>query len=143
MRTKAFLGSPGMSISGGRAVVDSFVASAGSGDAHWAVVNLGTNDILNGMPSPGPTQEADLAYILDAFHSRWPAIRVVVVTPWYGDSANQTLMANRIANVVSSRAAWIVTIDEATFLSGNLDGIHPTATGYNLTAAAIKAAMGY
>lgn len=135
----------GQTIAQARAAVDAWTASYPSTPGDWVFVNLGTNDMLTGMPSQAQ-QESDLAYVLDALHTKFPGSQFIVSKPWYTTAgADATTLATRIDNVLSTRAAWTRSINESTFLSGliDVDGIHPNAAGYAATAAAIKTSMGY
>jgi len=132
--------------------IDAFLATLNNQDKlpEWVLINLGSND-LQGADNGSLTKAAwtaDLAYILDAVHAKWPAVMVGVMRPyWLGYNTGMTRMDDTwIPEVVASRSAWaIVGPDERVFLEEGVtvDVTHPNAAGYVLTAAAWQTAMGY
>jgi len=132
-------------------LIDADLAANTNPFVQFAVVNLGANDVVAGLPAEA-AWEADLGYILDAIKVKWPAAKVYVMRPWrryYAAGCNT--LAGWIATVVGARAAWaFVGPDERVFLENGDngatytdDGVHPNAAGYSLTAAQWIAVLGY
>jgi hypothetical protein len=134
-----------------KALVDADIAARSSEE--WIgslLVNLGVNE-ASSLPSQA-TWEGNLAYILDAFHTRWPNIKVYVMRPWSRqDITPFNTMAGWIANVVGARASWAsVGPDERVWLEGGdngvtmtYDGTHYSAAGHTACAAQWKTVLGY
>ena len=96
--------------------------------------------------------KADYAYLLDAFHTKWPAALVGVNLPWVrGRDADCATLAGWITAVLAPRAAWtFVAMDEAvTIKAGDngaaytYDGVHLSEAGITVAANRIKTTMGY
>lgn len=100
------------------------------------LVNLGVNDVAGGLPVEA-TWNANLAYILDAFHTKWPAAKVYVVKPWYrGGAVGCNTVAGRIDTVLSTRSAWaFVGHDERVWMEGGDDGATMTHDGVHVSVA--------
>jgi lysophospholipase L1-like esterase len=114
------------------------------------LVNLGTNDV-QALPAEA-TWNANLAYILDAFHAKWTSTLVYVALPWrQGYDAGCNTIAARIATVLSTRTAWAregpderVTIKGADNGATNTyDGVHYSDAGAKAWAMAWVALFGY
>lgn len=140
----------GITVAGTRAGIDANLAAYPGMPLDFVLVNLGANDAQT-MPTQAAF-EADLGYILDAVHVKWPAARVLVMRVWRRNQvANSNTIAGWIANALSGRSAWASAgPDERVFLEGGDNGAtnmsddaHPNASGYALTAAQWYAVMGY
>lgn len=130
--------------------VDAWIAAAARAP-EWALVNIGIND----MGAPATSQasyEADLAYVLDAMHTAWPACAVLVSKVWgRGYDAAAVTMGGWIGNVVTPRAAWVaISDDEGVWAKATdngatmtTDGVHYSAAGNIEKAAQMLTAMGY
>lgn len=114
----------------------------------YIFVNLGANDVLS-LPSQGVI-ETNIAYVLDAYHAKFPSALIYVDYPWRqgSDSACNTL-AGYIDNVRSSRAWALGGMDERTTLKGGdngatyyADGVHPNSLGHSLWASLRKQMLG-
>lgn len=108
------------------------------------------NATVNGWPDLTNT-EADLAYIVDAFHAKFPLARVYIVKPWMrGQDAAANTFAAEVDNILSTRAWASVGHDERVWLKGaddgaamTVDGVHYSTAGINACAAQWKAILGY
>lgn len=100
------------------------------------LVNLGVNDVAGGLPAEAGWN-ADLEYILDAFHTKWPSAKVYVVKPWYrGGLVGCNTVAGRIDTVLSTRSAWaFVGHDERVWMEGGDDGATMTHDGVHVSVA--------
>lgn len=115
-----------------------------------ALVNLGANDV--GGVLVEATWKANLAAILDAMNGAWPNAKVYVMRPWRRGYATECdSLATWIGDVLATRGTWaFVGPDERVFLENGdngvtytVDGVHPNAAGYTLTAAQWKTVIGY
>lgn len=115
------------------------------------LLNLGVNDILTGLPTEA-TWIANYQTILDAIHTKWPAVRVGLMLPWLrGYDADSDTVAARIATVQASRSTFtFIGPDERVWLKGadngttmTTDGIHYSTAGKAECAAQWKTALGY
>lgn len=141
---------PGYTVAQMKALVDADMAAWASDPVQSVLFNLGANEM--GILPAQATWEANLAYILDAFHAKWPAVKVYLMRPWRrGYAADANTLATWINNVVTARAAWAFNgPDERVFLENGddgvtytSDGVHPNAAGYALTATQWQTALGY
>ncbi len=115
---------------------------------NYIFVNFGANDVLS-LPSQA-TLEANIAYVLDAYHAKFPSATLYVDYPWRsGTDAACNTLAGYIDNVRGSRAWALAGLDERTTLKGAdngatyySDGVHPNAAGHAYWAALRKAALG-
>jgi len=132
-----------------KALVDADLAAA-TYTPRVILFNLGANDVV-AIPAEA-TWKTNLAYILDAFNTKWPGAKVYLMRPWrrnYGAECNS--LATWIADVISTRSTWAsVGPDERVFLEGGddgatytYDGVHQNAAGATLTAAQWHAVIGY
>jgi len=123
--------------------VDADLAALSLPGLKFILFNLGANTVP-AMPAEAG-YEADLAYILDAFHAKWPTATVYLTQTWRrGYNAESNTLATWQDNViVGGRAAWAkVGPNERAFLENGddgvtytSDGVHPNAAGYALTGA--------
>lgn len=141
------LGRNGATIASMKATVDADLAQmTDPTDMRYVLVNLGVND-FGAMPSEAQ-QQADLGYILDALHTKYPSAVIAVAIPWGTgyDAASDTL-AGRIATVLSTRSAWARQgHDERAWFKPNVgtysaDGVHYNAAGNTAAAAAWRASL--
>lgn len=122
-----------------KALVDADIAARPADEwIGYLLFNLGVNDVAQGLPSQA-VWEANLAYILDAFHAKWPNIQVYVARPWYrANPAGCDTIAGWIANVVTARAGWATLgPDERVWLEGGDDGATMTSDGTHYSAAGL------
>lgn len=143
-------------------------ARAASPAPEFICVNLGTNDVNGDAPNDvfhndanqdGAEWTANLAYILDALHTKWSGAEIYVMRPWkpdYNGSEFQTKLDligdTLIPNAISGRSWAHLGPDERVFLENGDDGatyiqaapdrIHPTVAGYELTAQKWKTLLG-
>ena len=115
----------------------------------FVLFNLGANDVTS-MPDEAD-YKADLAYMFDAVHTKWPNTKILVMRPWRRSYLtecntltgwNTTVMATRpwCSNGPDERVFLENGDDGASYTS---DGVHPTQAGYTLTAQQWKTAMGF
>lgn len=138
----------GATVAALKASIDASLAAA-IGTPDYVFTNMGINDSA-ALPVEA-TWKTNYAYILDAFHAKWPSAIIKVAYVWaQGRDANCTTLNSWIAFVLSTRAWAAVGLDEQIVLKGSddgatntTDGIHPNRIGYTLVAAAWKASMGY
>lgn len=132
-----FLAVNGSTVASMKARVDAdLAATAAAPSPTHILVNLGVNDVAGGLPAAAGWN-ADLAYILDAFHTKWPSVKVYVVKPWYRTcAADCDTVASRIDTVLSTRGAWaFVGHDERVWMKGADDGATMTHDGVHVTMA--------
>jgi lysophospholipase L1-like esterase len=139
----------GYTVASMQALVDADLAAVGYTPKH-ILVNLGANDVT-AMPVEAD-YKTNLAYILDAFHAKWPSARVWVMQPWRRtfDANSDTLATWNAAVLADGRSAWAhAGPNERVFLKGadngvtyTTDGCHPNAAGYTLTAEQWLSALG-
>lgn len=146
-----WIGIPGASVASTKARVDADVAARTEKFLNALLFNLGAAEMAGTMPAQA-TWEADVGYILDAFHAKYPAIQVYVAKPWRRDQdADADTLAGWIDNVVAARAGWAnVGHDERVWLKGadngatmTYDGVHYSAAGNTECTAQWKAILGY
>lgn len=136
-----------------RANIDAYLATMNEAEKQpeFVLINLGSNDVfyVHYGPLTYETWSADMGYIMDAVHAKWPGARVLLARPFstgaeFG-AAFDLYDDTWIPAVIASRSAWSgLGPDERVYLVGNYaDVTHPTATGYQLTADEWQAAMGY
>jgi lysophospholipase L1-like esterase len=149
--TPAVLALSGLTISGLQSVIDSWLAGfTPQYDPPFVLFNMGANDVVGTWPEA--TWKANLAYILDAIHTKFPRAVIYQMRSWRrGYATESDTIATWAADVRATRAPWAVTgPDERVFLEGGddgatytVDGVHPNAAGYALTADQWIAALGY
>lgn len=128
------------------------IAAGFNAGASLITINLGANDFVNGGAAAGNQANWIGQYqaVIDQLHGQCPGARIGIVQPW---SRNWDTESDRLAawipSVVSGRAWAYVGPDERVILKGadngatyTVDGIHPTAGGYGLEAAAWITAFG-
>jgi lysophospholipase L1-like esterase len=137
-----------------KALVDADIAARPEEIITALLFNLGVNDVNLGIPAQA-AWESNAGYILDAFHTRWPGIKVYMMKVWYraGAPAQADLdtLNTWIDNVVGARAGWaFVGPNEQVWLEGGddgatmtYDGVHYSAAGNAECAAQWKTALGY
>jgi hypothetical protein len=115
----------------------------------YVLVNATVNSFDN---PPSAAWEGDLAYIVDAFHVKFPRARVYISKPWKrGYDADANTFANSVDAVLATRGAWAsVGHDERVWLKGaddgatmTYDGVHYTTAGNTECAAQWKTILGY
>ena len=91
----------------------------------YLIFNLGVNDVSQGLPAAA-AWKANVGYILDAFHTRWPGIKVYLMKVWdrQGPQADLDTLNTWIDDVVAARVGWaFVGPNEQTWLEGGDDGL--------------------
>jgi lysophospholipase L1-like esterase len=148
------LGRNGATVASMKATVDADLAQMSGPSVVWMrhiLINLGSND-FGAMPLQAQ-YEADLTYILDALHAKWPTATLYVARAWNrtaGMAAANTL-AGWTANVVTARASFTsLGPDERTWLENGddgatytYDGTHYSAAGNTAAATQWMTVMGY
>lgn len=134
-----------------QALIDGHLASASGGGPNRIFVNLGANEIPT-LPTEA-AWKSDMGYIMDAFHTKWPAAHVYVARPWrQGYNTESDTVAGWVSDLVAARSPWAhLGTDERVFLKFGADdgatftsdGIHPNTKGYSLTAEAWREVLGY
>lgn len=125
-----------------------------SATCHYAFVNIGINDILNGLPADREQVESDFRYILDAIHAKWPSCRVMVALIWAratADGRHDTFDDVWIPSVLSQCLYAEVGVDERIWIEGGdngvtntYDGVHySNPAGYNAISNGWMDAIGY
>lgn len=121
----------------------------------YILCNFGANDV-----SDSPTESAwktDYQYLIDAFLTKWPAVKIYITKPWrrgYADWCNT--FADWIDDIVAIYAISkpdqvFVGDDERTWFEhgddgvtfGDSNGVHYNEAGEVAKAIAVQAAMGY
>ena len=129
--------------------VDADIAAC-VGVPHYVLINLGANDV--GAAMVENDVKTAYGYILDAYHTAWPRAWIGVMQVWRRDcDDNCDLFNSWLGTIVAARSSWAhLGPDERIFLEGGddgatytVEGVHPNAAGYALTAAGWKTAMGY
>lgn len=133
-------------------VIDADLAAI-SATQDYALVNVGINDLLHSQ-TDWEQQAADMAYVLDAIHAKWPVCVVYLARVW---SSNSNVQANLnyfddtvIANALSGRSWAHLGVDERIVIkagdngaTNTTDGTHYSdPAGYNAISNAWKSTMG-
>ncbi len=115
------------------------------------LMNWGVNDIASGLPVEA-TWKANYLAIIDYVHTRFPQAAIYIMRPWRrGFDSECATLHTWIDDIVAARQFTAVGPDEAVWLKGSDNGIaetdaggvHYSAVGIPLAAAAWKAALGY
>lgn len=136
-----------------KAAIDADLAAV-SVTCHYAFVNIGINDIANGLPADRAQVESDLKYVLDALHAKWPACRILVASIWSrntADGRHDTFDDVWIASVLSQCPYAEVGVDERIWIEGGDDGVTNTydglhysnPAGYTAISSGWMSAIGY
>ena len=128
----------GRTVASAQDAVDTELAAITS-TIHAILFNLGKNDADDALVAVD--WKADLAYILDAMHTKWPSAIISIMKPWRRDYLTPcNNMVTWIGEVIASRLWCSYGPDERIFLEGGDngvtytdDGVHPNATGEVLT----------
>lgn len=98
------------------------------------LVNIGVNDF--GVATEA-AWKADMAYTLDAVHTRWPHAAVYLMRPWKrGFNATADTYATWIADLIVTRSSWLFSgPDERSWLKGADDGATMTTDGIHYSVA--------
>lgn len=141
----------GATVASMRATVDSDLA-ADPRIYENVLINLGANELTT-MPTEA-TYKANLAYIIDAMHAKWPHARVYMMrVPWRGnefEDEGETLRA-WIDSVFAARSAWAFAgPDESVFIENGDNGAtympntpHANTAGNQLTGLKWAQTLGY
>jgi lysophospholipase L1-like esterase len=138
----------GRTAASGAAEIDAELA-ASSANPGYILFNLGVTDV-DALPAEA-TWKANIGYILDAMHAKWPSAKIYMMRVWrrdYGSECNT--LDGWIDAIIAARDYCYTGPDERVFLENGddgatytTDGIHPNAAGYALTAAQWQTVMGY
>jgi hypothetical protein len=146
-RTNFALG--GWTVANLQTNIDAAITAA-VGTPDVILINAGINE-AGSLPVEA-TFKSNVAYILDALHTKWANAQILWM--YIGDrdhAANCNTINDWIDVPVAARPPWAVRgPDERIFLKGSdnyatyciADGIHPNAAGYLLTAKQWIAAIG-
>jgi lysophospholipase L1-like esterase len=134
-----------------KALIDADLAARTEPAVQAVLFNLGAND-MNALPAEA-VWESDALYIIDAIRAKWPSAKVYIMRPWTRGAgmATANTLAGWIGTVVAARPGGaFLGPDERVFLENGdngvtytIDGTHPNAAGYALTAAQWKTVLGY
>jgi hypothetical protein len=127
--------------------IDASIASQPSNHV-IALLSLGVND-FNSITEA--TWISQYQYIVDAIHTRWPAVQIYIMRPWKRDyDAAADTVAGWIDTIVASRSFLHLGPDERVWLKGadngatnTYDGVHYSAAGEAACAAVWKTVLGY
>jgi lysophospholipase L1-like esterase len=148
-----FLARGGATIASQQALIDADLATMTAAGNIWIrsiIVNFGANDVSS-LPAEA-TWKANLDYVLDALHVKYPNASVYVTRPWRrGFAAECNTLATWIAAELVARSTWaFVGDDERVWLEGgddgatmSVDGIHYSTAGQAVAASQRKTAIGY
>ena len=137
----------GFGISSVTSVIASRLATAGAPTPTVHIILCGVNDINGGATAASMLTDAGAC--LDQFHTSTPSAKVVwLLEPneIYGGGATTAVRETfntGMAAVISARSSWAYSIAMPTDLTaaqfGDLQGVHPSAWGFNPMAdAAIR-----
>lgn len=117
----------------------------------YIFLNLGANDVngdvndVHNFDTNGITWKTNMAFILDALHTKWASAEIYQMLPWKQGSTYSNklwLLRNTYIPQVHSGRSWChIGPDESVFLENGddgvtylSDGLHPNVAGQNLTA---------
>jgi hypothetical protein len=135
-----------------RPLVDADLAAyAGDSKPLAVLIDLGANDMGIYFASLSEAKwKADMGYILDAMHAKFPATPLFIAKPWVHGCEVAVPSCNDVAAwidaLIAARAGWVfVGMDERTWLpAASTDWVHPTnPAGYEIMAQQWLAGMGY
>lgn len=87
----------------------------------YIFVNIGANDVL-ALPDQAVI-EADIAYVLDALHAKYPSKKIYVDSTWRsGTDSESALLSGYTSNVILSRAWAAAGLKESSTLKSTDDG---------------------
>lgn len=144
-------GASGYTTATSKAGIDAYLASMVEVEKtpEWVLVNLGSND-ATGLRSGAVTYaswSADMGYILDAVHTKWPLAQIRLMRPLHLTFETEYALYNGtwIPDIIATRPTFVgLGPDEWTFLPGHLaDVTHPDSSGYVLTGSEWLANLGY
>lgn len=102
------------------------------------LINIGVNDVNSDVPDQ-TAWETNMAYVLDAIHTRWASTQVYIMRVWKRGAANQAglnaIDDTYIPNVISTRAWSHLGPDERVWLEGGDDGATMSTDGIHYSAA--------
>lgn len=116
---------------------------------NWGVNDMGGGGLIDA------TWISQYGQIIDYLHTRFPNATLVISYPWRQgfDSQSATMhgwIDTVIANCAGIGATCIPGVDEMVTIKGSdngatatRDGVHYSAAGFSLYAAAMKAILGY
>lgn len=115
-------------------------------------VDATVNGMLIGGGGVVPQWQTDLAYIVDALHTKYPNATVYIDKPCQrGVGGDCNTLAGYIDTIIAARSPWALAgLDERTWLENGddyatytADGVHYNAAGHARKAALLKALIGY
>jgi len=112
-------------------------------------INLGANDVNGALLADN--FKTDTQYIISAYHTAYPSANIRLTKIWKRGGEVGIAIANGLIDELYAENTWLKTgINESLFLPGEddgatttTDGVHLSAAGGTLEAAALQAAMGY
>lgn len=122
---------------------------AGQPDNHTSILlNLGVNDF--GVATQA-AWIADMEYVLDAVHARWPQALVYLMYPWKQSfDSTATTYHGWIDTIIAARTFSRAGPDEAVWLKGadngatnTTDGIHYSTAGQAAAATQWQTTLGH
>lgn len=151
------LGLAGYTVATLKAIVDARLAAWAFETPDFILFNCGVNDMggVGGVLPDAAVWKGNLAYILDAYHVKWPATQVYIAKPCKRDKTTQCdTLAGWVDDVIADgRSAWChVGIDErgATglengddYVTYTWDGVHYNAAGNEWVAQAWLTVLGF
>lgn len=145
--SKTNLGTGGNTAHNAQINIDTQLAALSENHA-VVLINLGVNDFDNATET---AWKADILYVADAIHTKWPQTVVRMMRPWKrSNDATADTYAGWIADIIAARTFIVAGPDERTWLKGaddgatmTTDGIHYSAAGETECAAQWKSNLGY
>jgi hypothetical protein len=135
-----WIGVSGRTNASAKLAIDAELAARTDIPAH-ILYNLGVNDALatGDMTSTEAVWKANVAYIWEAMHAKWPSVIIYVMYPWrQGQDADCNLMATWYDALRATRTTWVKQgPDERVWLEGGDDGATMSSDGIHYSAAGI------
>lgn len=149
----------GWSVGYVRSNIDTLLAARPQ-TPEYIMFNLGANDVDGDShdvlaDGTGATWQSNLAYIIDAVHTKWPDAQIYFMRPWERGDATKQAKLDLIGDilipaVMAGRDYCHLGPDERVFLENGDDGVtytsdgtHPNEAGQRLTAAQWVETLGY
>lgn len=151
------LGLAGYTVATLKAIVDARLAAWAFETPDFILFNCGVNDMggVGGVLPDAAVWKGNLAYILDAYQTKWPAVQVYIAKPCKRDKTTQCdTVAGWVDEVIADgRSGWChVGIDERgatglengdNYVTYTWDGVHYNAAGNEWVAQAWKTVLGF
>lgn len=99
------------------------------------LVNIGSADYVFGLPVEA-TFKSNYAYIIDAFHTKFPLAIVYCATPWYdAKDAEANTVHGWIGDVLATRSWAARGPDERSVIKAGDEGVTNTSDGLHYSKA--------